>query len=349
MSQSTQLINFVFGSEHEDYVMAVLGPVMLINHAENWDNTDYVYATKRADIVDASERLTSPQTTYASLYFSTTTDVFVGEELFTNYGGEQWFNARGIPYDSGEDSLDVDDRSRDIEELSASGHCLTDVAVDDSAIPGAGQGVYAERSFKAGEVVSITPVLILPKHILNDTYANSVMVNYVLSVDGSDVTLLPLGRASMVNNGGKESSLSVHWYDWEGQRVLYDQYPSAALERSIEELEASHFANLDISYVATRDIEEGEELTLNYGPEWEAAWKEYQNTIWRRKQLIHAAIDPPIFRQPIGVSATMFPSSWMGNCIGRDCNLRTTPCDLYMATSTLPGRMLLLYVVIISF
>lgn len=337
LSTSTQLINFAFSSINEAYIMAVLGPAMMLNHAEIWENTKYVYATKLKDIVDPAGPIQSPQTTYSSLFFTVTDDVAAGDELFTNYGGEEWFDIRGIPFDGSVDGLDVEDRSRDIAELSSLGHCLTDIGVYESDIPSAGEGVFAERDFKAGDVVSISPVLVLPKHILNST-SNSVMINYVLSVPGSDVTLLPLGRAAMVNNGGKEASLEVHWYDWDAHRPLYDdKMPSIMLERNIDELEASSFALLDLSYVATRDIEKGEELSIFYGVEWEAAWKEYQSALWRRKQLLHAAGDVPLFKHPIGVKPEMFPSSWMVDCIGETCGRPTRSCDLYMATSTIPG------------
>ena len=144
----------------------------------------------------------------------------------------------------------------------------------------------------------------------------------------------------MINNAGKQSNTKVHWYEWNKRRVLYGhEMPSAVLHNSIQELESMPFAPLDISYVATRDILKGEELTLDYGEEWELKWKEYQAALWKRKQLLHTSPDPPIFRYSVGVNPEMFPSSWMVDCIGYDCvKNRNEYCELYLATSSLPGK-----------
>lgn len=47
------------------------------------------------------------------------------------------------------------------------------------------------------------------------------------------------------------------------------------LEAPLRELEADKTAKLAFEMVATRDIKEGEEIFLDYGDAWEAAWKEH--------------------------------------------------------------------------
>jgi hypothetical protein len=172
-----------------------------------------------------------------------------GSELFTNYG-KQWFKDRHMKR-----STPVVDSSMSytLDELKAWGHCLTDIHVAESAIPFAGKGVFASKSFRQGEVVSVSPVLVLPRHALEMEAEHSVLLNYCITspdlpataaaaataptatsdadadadataadaadadapavdameageevaapANASDVALLPLGQAGMMNHG----------------------------------------------------------------------------------------------------------------------------------------------------
>lgn len=313
-----QLMNYIFGSDHEDYILALIGADMLVNHHDQNVNSEYFWWKKPSvAITDASVRSYSPYTEYTQIAFKAKKTIFAGDEIFTSYGDSDWFETRNIPYKKTtiDGSMEL---SRPLDELKRSGHCLSDVSVRNSTIIGAGQGLFAERAFKKGEVVSISPVLIMPKHVLNDINSNSVLINYVLSLVNSDVALFPLGRAGMVNNGGEEASLTVHWYDWESRRVLpMGQMPEAVRYKHIDELEAHPFASLDICYVATRDITKGEELTLPYGEQWESTWQIYQMELMKYKT--GTSEGRPLFMEPIGLNADMFPPSWKVSCIGHTC------------------------------
>jgi len=48
-------------------------------------------------------------------------------------------------------------------------------------------------------------------------------------------------------------------------------------EISIEQLEHLKHAGLMLEYIATQDIQEGEEIFLNYGKKWEDAWNKHVN------------------------------------------------------------------------
>lgn len=319
----TQLINFIFGSNHNDYIMALLGPGMLFNHRFETSVNYYWWKKDDDTIPDASTRNYSPFSTYTDIYFKAMKPIRQGDEIFTSYGDEEWFETRDINYI---EPLETHKLSRSLEYLKSFGHCLTDVAVRKSLIEGAGKGLFAQRSFKVGEVVSIAPVLLMPKHLLDDVHANSVMINYAMSLPDSDVTLLPLGRAAMVNNGGKNANLKVHWYDWESRRVLHGfDRPSVVNRLSIDDLEASPFASLDISFVATRDVAEGEELTLDYGEQWEKLWVNYRNVLSRTP--VFGKSPRPVFLEPVGLEPGMFPDSWFVKCIGSSCSAEVESLD----------------------
>lgn len=275
-------------------------------------------------------------------------EIKAGQEIFNEYGTDGWFKYRGVDFISGDEAAAEGTLARSLEELEMTGHCLSDVSVHESAARGVGQGLYAERSFEAGEVVSISPVLFLSKLTLEEAGPTSLLINYAITVPGSDVALLPVGTAGAVNNGGKASSVSLHWYDWNTRTVLYDEnLPKPARELNVDELEAAQFASLDICYVATRDIEEGEELSLYYGKEWAREYRSY------RKKLKDDPRRGALFRHPIHAPANMFPDSWMVECIGKSCDLSDDDdyaeeeeyveiredCGLFMAPSTIPGAL----------
>ena len=242
-----------------------------------------------------------------------------GDEIFTSYGDNDWFESRDIPHKL-MSTKGTTTFSRPLRQLQQTGHCLSDISIYESSISGAGLGVFAIRSLQANEVVSIAPVLVMPKHVIGSSITNSVLINYVLSQPGSDVSLFPLGRAGMVNNGGVNSSLRVSWYDWDKRRALRSgEMPDILRNKNANELELDDFSSLDICYVATRDIEKGEELTLYYGQQWEKTWDLYQQEL-HKVDSSTPRHDTPVFLEPIGVPEGMFPESWMKPCIGSDCN-----------------------------
>lgn len=187
--------------------------------------------------------------------------------------------------------------------------CLSDVYVDSSAVSGFGRGVFASRFFSAGEIISVSPILILPKHLLNLPESNTVLLNYVVSDISSDVSLFAMGKMTMSNHAGESSNTEIVWFDWETNSVV--PQPSIIDECSIDELEASSYSKLDFAYRATRDINKGEELTVNYGAEWERNWENHFKT----------PSDKP-FRHPIGAPDGLFPAKWKGvKCFGKHCKV----------------------------
>jgi hypothetical protein len=47
------------------------------------------------------------------------------------------------------------------------------------------------------------------------------------------------------------------------------------LERTVESLEDQWTSGLMLEFIATRDIQPGEEVFINYGDEWQKAWDEH--------------------------------------------------------------------------
>jgi hypothetical protein len=353
------LVYYVYSSADSNYSMLNLGVSALMNDCQpqSVDNRWSKFGSLEID------KTGSPFTTYSDVSEVAIQDIRAGEELCTSYGDNDWFISRGVFKATVSPDSDAQHRSQSVSDIEERGHCLTDVEVKPSLIGGAGRGLFATRSFAAGEVVSISPALILPKHIIGSPNADTVMLNYAFSVSGSDVALLPLGLGAMSNHGGSESNMAVDWFDWSSGSS--GVIPSAVSDYSVYELESRKFAPVDIAYVARRAISAGEELTIDYGSEWNKAWEIYLSSVALNYKSSDSKTDfisispdgesnsPDITAKPIrfvnaiGAPEGLFPSSWNVDCIGdklcdysstRQEDINVSGCGLYLADSTIPGN-----------
>lgn len=84
-----------------------------------------------------------------------------------------------------------------------------------------------------------------------------------------------------------------------------------------------HFCNklflLDIAYRATRPLAAGEEVLLDYGPAWQAAWQDYaaQHAQWRFAGTAAGqdeglvAGEEPSFRHYLSLPVGMYSHEWL--------------------------------------
>lgn len=99
--------------------------------------------------------------------------------------------------------------------------------------PGKGRGVFARRSIQAGTVFEQVPVIVLPAEEALESTENSVLASYVFDW-GANTVAVALGFGSMYNHSYSPNAR----YDDEGRQTKV--------------------------FTALRDIEEGEEITINY-------------------------------------------------------------------------------------
>lgn len=341
IAMETMLAYYVFLDENEEFEIMMFGPMLLLNHADD-ENVDYNF----------SESPVNPPFLVKHYAFSTHTpfqtfslrNISEGEELYTNYGW-QWFKDRRIKRRK---PLLNTSSSYSIKELEKEGTCLTNIYVAESSLPFAGKGVFAKKSFKKGDIVSISPALVLPRHVLVMEAEHSVLMNYCVTSseahegNHSDVAILPITEAAVMNHGaGEEVNVAMEWYKWERERDV--DYLSSW---TASELEAAQFAPLTLKYYATRDIAAGDELFLSYGPEWEESWVDHLERMmeWHRtlslleslgKNLSMLNTHPPQFRAFVGAPAGMFPSSFfVDECLGE------IPCDIRRGKGESDIRML---------
>lgn len=175
------------------------------------------------------------------------------------------------------------------------GQCVDNLYVKESTNPEAGRGAFARRKIAKDHVISPVPMMPLINEEVLDVYSETVeefseregrkvvrfdktkpptgtqlLVNYCFGNQESNLLLFPAApHVQYVNHGsGDQVNAFLQWsqhdhvfnnHDFADVRLRkwrYDELPSIAME-----------------LVAKRDIKEGEEIFIDYGEDWEEAWK----------------------------------------------------------------------------
>lgn len=278
-------------------------------------------------------------------FFSTKT-IYSGDELVIDNS----YNVNRTHQSSSSSRETVS--SLPLDYLQTYGICLPHLYSDRSVIPGVGQGVYSTQSFEMGDVIAVSPVVILPRHSLERLKSETSLINYCISANNSDVALLPLSIAATVNHGGRSTAnVEVSWYDGIVRRIPLlsndthhssmqnstsnnssvgsDKVPDImyganltvreALRQPVADLEKTSHSDLYVIYTASKHIPAGQEILLDYGAEWEDKWMSHHFASGTCAY-DGSCIDSN-FRYPIGAgnsnTGLVFPDSFQTKCIGR--------------------------------
>jgi hypothetical protein len=182
--------------------------------------------------------------------------------------------------------------TRSLEWLQENGKCIDHMVPRPSTITGAGEGAFAKRDLPEGTVVTGSPVLVIPHYKFLDMYnfemddemdeetkefiqspllTKQVVYNYCLGHKDSTILLFPYGSGvAYLNHNASQANVRIQWaeHGTSGHNETW-------LEKTPEDMEDVWETNLGIDYITTRPVREGEELFLEYGPEWEEAWKRH--------------------------------------------------------------------------
>jgi hypothetical protein len=180
--------------------------------------------------------------------------------------------------------------TRSLEWLQQHGKCIDHIVPKPSTIEGAGEGAFAKRDLPKGTLITGSPVLAMPDPTFLDMFdfeydeatkaliktpwrTKQVLVNYCLGHKDSSIFLFPYGSGIHYVNHGNNSSKANVIMRWAEHGT--SGHNQAWLDMKPEEMTNIWQTNLGIDYVTTEDISEGEELFLDYGPNWEEAWQQH--------------------------------------------------------------------------
>ena len=177
------------------------------------------------------------------------------------------------------------------EWFKKNGKCIDNIRPQPSTIAQAGRGAIATRVISKGDIVISAPLIHIPRgrdifkmYAQNKTDENGdyvrgdsesaihvgyqLMMNYAFGHPESSMLLTPYGPgAAMINHNYARANVRLQWSD-----PNHEWY-----YKPIEWLEKDDLAGaqLMLDFVATKDIEPGEEVFLDYGESWQKAWDNF--------------------------------------------------------------------------
>ena len=198
---------------------------------------------------------------------------------------------------------------RSIEWLKEHGRCTDHIRVGKSKIPQAGRGAFANRNLPKGTIVGYSPLIhvglegedlytipygkqeaklklkkngededdsddqTIDKEDEDDYEMFDLVVNYSFNHKDSTLFLTPYGgMINYINHApADKANVRVVWPDKE----MVAHKPDFLLKDPTELRHTLDKIGLSFDYIALRDIQEGEEILMDYGPEWVEAWREH--------------------------------------------------------------------------
>lgn len=128
----------------------------------------------------------------------------------------------------------------------------------------------ATRLLTKGQVVAPLPFLPLPRSALSGMMRGNpqqLLLNYCYSHPQSSLMLFPyapyVNRVNHATHGSKEANVRLQWSSIN---------ESALLEWSVKEILALQRSGLVLELIALRNIAMGEEILLDFGSVYQAAW-----------------------------------------------------------------------------
>jgi SET domain len=110
---------------------------------------------------------------------------------------------------------------------------------------------------------------------LTTLFVCTVLLNYVFGHRHSTILLSPYGLlSSLINHSPNKANTRIQW-------TTSPMRSPEWFEMDPEEWIMSTHSGLQWDFIALRDIEANEEILIDYGPEWEAAWKEHVRN-WKK-------------------------------------------------------------------
>jgi hypothetical protein len=185
-------------------------------------------------------------------------------------------------------ALQHKDRSRrTLEWLEEHGQCMDNIKPALSSIPQAGRGVFSSRCIPLGGLVAPAPLIHIPNRthlIMYDAMRDldddgflkrnmsspmhiQLMINYCFGHPQSSLLLCPYGSLTSLVNHSPNPNTRITW----SNTMRHPEW----LQQNVTALNWQWHSGLSIDFVALRDIAKDEEITVDYGVEWQLAWEEH--------------------------------------------------------------------------
>ena len=181
---------------------------------------------------------------------------------------------------------------RDLSWLHEHGRCMDNIRDGISHIPHAGRGAFARRFIPKGTIVAPAPLIQIPDRSVFTIYDKKLtpsekggymvvtdqgkpihqqlLLNYCFGHRESSLLLCPYGlMTSHINHDRTNPNTKIVWAT--DDQMTHPEWR----KKSIKKWGTKDEAGLSFNFVALRNIERDEEITIDYGSEWEEAWQKH--------------------------------------------------------------------------
>jgi hypothetical protein len=176
--------------------------------------------------------------------------------------------------------------ARNISFLNQLGRCLDHIVPKPSTIQQAARGAFAVRRLPKGTVVTASPLHHVPyknfadmfefKYVdgqwiraLDKVIGKQLVFNYCFSHPETTLLLCPYGsQINYINHDRERANVRVRW----AENFAIGHNQSVVDHADFDFLRGTERPTLAFDYVATKDIDEGDEIFLDYGDDWIRAW-----------------------------------------------------------------------------
>lgn len=189
------------------------------------------------------------------------------------------------------------ERRHALEWLQTNGVCMDNIRPGISTLEQAGRGAFAARRLEQGQIIAPVPLIHIPdraclniyssymdstfrlrdgiysphysRNVTSPPFHQQLAINYCFGHRDTTLLLCPYGAGTgLINHSSKHPNAKLQWSERLSRKLDW-------LEQSPEKWTYILTSGLAFELIATRPIEPGEEILINYGEEWENAWERH--------------------------------------------------------------------------
>jgi hypothetical protein len=224
-----------------------------------------------------------------------------------------------------------------VDYLEKHGKCLDNIRPGNSTIDHAGRGAFATRFLASGSLIAPVPLLHIPDrdvlqmyeerfdeevgYLVRDAsrpFGKQLLLNYCFGHNQSSMLLCPYSYGvQLINHNSESPNAKIIW----SEDPMY--HNASWLEEPMSFFDNAWSSGVAFEYIALRDIEEGEEVTINYGKDWEDAWNEHLNS-WMPEEGVESYIPPRVLNadETTPLRTRDEDPTMYGNAIDVHCNVK---------------------------
>eukprot|EP00543_Licmophora_paradoxa_P007594 CAMPEP_0202454024 /NCGR_PEP_ID=MMETSP1360-20130828/11861_1 /ASSEMBLY_ACC=CAM_ASM_000848 /TAXON_ID=515479 /ORGANISM="Licmophora paradoxa, Strain CCMP2313" /LENGTH=660 /DNA_ID=CAMNT_0049073247 /DNA_START=90 /DNA_END=2072 /DNA_ORIENTATION=+ len=180
--------------------------------------------------------------------------------------------------------------------LKTNGLCFDNLLAGPSTIPVAGRGAFAKRPINQGQMIVPVPLVHIPQKSIVNMYnvdlgrdsqkgeavwfrtsdeiqGTQLLLNYCFGHKDSSMIFFPSGSlVGLINHSREQTNAKLVWSKHPMHQNTWFDVPPAELLT-----DGKHsYLGLMMEVVATKPIQQGDEIFLDYGDEWIDAWETHE-------------------------------------------------------------------------